>query len=177
MCALNPDRVSFRMPITNFEMLPDSARVWVYGSEPALNAENAKEMLDEVDRFLHGWKAHGVPLHSGRNWADNRFLTIAVDQEREGTSGCSIDGLFRTLKGLEASVGGQLVTSGLVYFRARDGEIRAVPRDEFTRLSEQGEIDKDTEVFDLSVTQLAEWKARFRSRAADSWHNSLLAGA
>ena len=162
------------MPITNFDTLPDSARIWVYGSEPALSAANAKDMLEEVDRFLHGWKAHGVPLHSGRNWADDRFLTIGVDQDQEGASGCSIDGLFRTLKGLEASVGGQLVTTGLVYFRARDGEIRAVTRDEFTRLSAAGEIDGNTEVFDLSVTTLAEWKARFRSRAADSWHGSLM---
>jgi hypothetical protein len=133
-------------------MLPDSARVWVYGSEPALTPNQSKEMLEEVDRFL----------------------TIGVDQEQEGASGCSIDGLFRTLKGLEASIGGQLVTSGLVYYRGRDGQIRAVSRDEFTKLSEKGEIDGDTEVFDLSVTKLGEWKARFRSRAADSWHKSLM---
>ncbi|MEO5902469.1 MAG: hypothetical protein ABIQ55_00480 [Gemmatimonadaceae bacterium] len=163
------------MPITEFENLPDSARVWVYGSEPALNQANTTEMLSEVDRFLAGWRAHGLPLHSARDWADDRFLTIAVDQEQEGASGCSIDGLFRTLKSLETSIGGQLVTSGLVYYRGRDGEIRAVPRDGFTELSKQGEIDDSTEVFDLSVTKLGEWRARFRSRAADSWHASLMA--
>ena len=163
------------MPITTFNTLPDSARVWVYGSEPALSGKSAETMLGEVDSFLAGWKAHGVPLYSARNWADDRFLTIAVDQEQEGASGCSIDGLFRTLKSLESNVGGQIVTSGLVYYRARDGKIHAVPRDEFTRLSESGEIDKDTEVFDLSVTTLGEWKSRFKSRASDSWHASLLA--
>jgi hypothetical protein len=162
------------MPITTFETLPDSARVWVYGSEPALEGKPAETMLNEVDSFLAGWKAHGVPLHSARDWANDRFLTIAVDQEQEGASGCSIDGLFRTLKALEAKVGGQIVTSGLVYYRGRDGEIDAVSRDEFTRLSEAGEIDNDTEVFDLSVTTLGEWKSRFKSRASDSWHASLL---
>ena len=162
------------MPITKFENLPDSARVWVYGSEPALNEKNAGEMLTEVDRFLQGWRAHGIPLHSARSWSDDRFLTIGVDQEQEGASGCSIDGLFRTLKALEASIGGQLVTSGLVYYRGRDGGIHAVTRDKFTERSQQGEIDADTEVFDLSVTQLGEWRARFRSRAADSWHASLM---
>lgn len=162
------------MPITTFETLPDSARVWVYGSEPALSGKSAETMLGEVDSFLGQWKAHGVPLHSARNWEDDRFLTIAVDQEQEGASGCSIDGLFRTLKSLEARVGGQIVTSGLVYYRARDGKINAVSRDEFTRLSESGEIDKNTEVFDLSVTTLGEWKSRFKSRASDSWHASLL---
>jgi len=162
------------MPITNFETLPDSARVWVYGSDPALGGKNAETMLGEVDSFLDGWKAHGVPLHSARNWADDRFLTIAVDQEQEGASGCSIDGLFRTLKSLESKVGGQIVTSGLVYYRGRDGTVNAVSRDEFTRLSEKGEIDRNTEVFDLSVTTLGEWKSRFNSRASDSWHASLL---
>ncbi|HZK77307.1 MAG TPA: hypothetical protein VFC35_00250 [Gemmatimonadaceae bacterium] len=162
------------MPITNFDTLPDSARVWVYGSEPALEGKNADDMLVEVDKFLASWQAHGVPLHSGWNWSDNRFLTIAVDQEQEGASGCSIDGLFRTLKALEARVGGQLITSGLVYYRGKDRQIRAVTRDEFTRLSETGEVDGNTEVFDLSVTWLGEWRARFRSRAADSWHWSLM---
>jgi hypothetical protein len=163
------------MPTTTFDTLPDSARVWVYGSEPALEGKSAETMLNEVDSFLAGWKAHGVPLHSARDWADDRFLTIAVDQEQEGASGCSIDGLFRTLKALESKVGGQLVTSGLVYYRDLSGKIDAVSRDEFTRLSEAGEIDNDTEVFDLSVTTLGEWKSRFKSRASDSWHGSLLA--
>ena len=162
------------MPIITFDSLPDSARVWVYGSEPPLDKANADTMLCEVDSFLNGWRAHGVPLHSARDWSDDRFLTIAVDQEQEGASGCSIDGLFRTLKSLETKVGGQLVTSGLVYFRGRDGTIRAVTRDEYTRLSIQGEIDSSTEVFDLSVTGLGEWRSRFRSRAADSWHASLM---
>jgi hypothetical protein len=75
---------------------------------------------------------------------------------------------------VESRVGGQIVTSGLVYYRGRDGKINAVSRDEFTRLSERGEIDKNTEVFDLSVTTLGEWKSRFKSRASDSWHASLL---
>lgn len=163
------------MPISTFDTLPDSARVWVYGSEPALDETNAEAMLAEVDSFLEGWKAHGSPLYSGRDWSDDRFLTIAVDREQEGASGCSIDGLFRTLKALEEKVGGRLVTSGLVYYRNRDGQIRAVTRDAFTTLGHQGEIDADTEVFDLSVTGLGEWRSRFRSRAGDSWHASLLA--
>lgn len=162
------------MPITKFDALPDSARVWVYGSEPALGSKPSEEMLSEVDSFLGGWKAHGVPLHAARDWSDDRFLTIAVDQEQEGASGCSIDGLFRTLKALESRIGGQLVTSGLVYYRDRDGKIHAVSRDQFTRSSEAGEIDKDTEVFDMSVTNLGEWRSRFRSRASNSWHASLM---
>ena len=162
------------MPVTSFESLPDSSRVWVYGADRPLDTRATEKLLAETDAFLAGWQAHGVDLVSARDWSDGRFLTVAVDQEREGASGCSIDVLFRALKALEESVGARLVTSGLVYFRGRDGEIRAVTRDEFGDAASRGEIDADTEVFDLSVTTLGEWRGRFRSRAGDSWHASLI---
>lgn len=162
------------MPATSFASLPDSSRVWVYGADEPVDDAGATTLLAATDAFLAQWKAHGVDLTSARDWSDHRFLTIAVDQEREGASGCSIDGLFRSLKALENDIGVKLVTSGLVYFRGRDGEIKAVTRDEFSSLAAQGEVDADTQVFDLSVTTLGEWRARFKSRAADSWHMALM---
>jgi hypothetical protein len=113
-------------------------------------------------------------LSAARSWRDNRFLTIAVDQERAGASGCSIDGLFRALKAIEKDIGASIVTSGLIFFRDRTGEIRAVTREEFSELGARGQVDGGAEVFDLSVTTLGEWKARFASRAEHSWHAALL---
>jgi len=162
------------MPIVEFETLPDSARVWVYGADRDISPDNAGKLLARTDEFLEGWAAHGNPLHSARKWTDDRFLTVAVDREQEGASGCSIDVLFRTLKAMGPELGAEMVTSGLVYFRDTNGKIQAVTRDEFTNLSALGEITDDTEVFDLSVTTLGEWRGRFRSRAMDSWHASLM---
>ena len=163
------------MPKVDFNSLPESARVWVYGADRELGEGGEKQLLSTVDSFLDEWKAHGTPLSCARDWREGRFLTVAVDQEKAGASGCSIDGLFRNLKALEGTLGAQLVPSGLVYFRARDGHVRAVTRDEFSEAAKRGEIDDDTEVFDLSVTSLREWKGRFKSRAVDSWHKSLMA--
>ena len=84
--------------LTPFDQLPDSARVWVYGVDRELDGSEKSKLLDEVDNYLRDWKAHEVPLSAARDWRDDHFLTIAVDQERAGASGCSIDGLFRTLK-------------------------------------------------------------------------------
>jgi hypothetical protein len=162
------------MPVVDFDSLPDSARIWVYGADRPIEAGKEKQLLAAVDDFLDRWAAHGVPLHSARRWDDGRFLTIGVDSTREGASGCSIDGLYRALKSLEPSLGAQVVTSGLVYYRAKNGNIEAVSRDEFSSRATRGEITGDSEVFDLSVTDFNEWKSRFRSRAADSWHASLM---
>ena len=162
------------MLVTRFEELPDTARVWVYGVDTDIDANSQSALLNEVDAYLRDWTAHGVPLSAARDWRDNRFLTIAVDQEQAGASGCSIDGLFRALKGLEQKLGAGIITSGLIFFRGRDGAIRSVSRDEFTELGAAGEVAADTEVFDLSVVTLGEWRARFTSRAADSWHAARL---
>ena len=161
--------------LTPFDQLPDSARVWVYGVDRELDGSEKSKLLDEVDNYLRDWKAHEVPLSAARDWRDDHFLTIAVDQERAGASGCSIDGLFRTLKSLEKEIHAAIITSGLIFFRGKDGGIRSVSRDEFTKLAAAGDVDGDTEVFDPSVTTLGEWRSRFTSRAADSWHGSLLA--
>jgi|SRR6266550_6746775 len=161
----------------DFEKLPDSARVWVYGADKSVDGGNATTLLGEVDNYLTTWKAHGVPLTAARDWRENRFLTIAVDQNQAGASGCSIDGLFRTLKSIEQKVGAGIVTSGLIFYRDKQGEIRAVSRDDFSEAGARGEIDGDTQVFDLSVTTLGEWRSRFSSRARDSWHSALLSAS
>lgn len=162
------------MLLTPFNEFPDSARVWVYGVDHAVNDAFRITLLQEVDNYLTDWTAHDVPLSAARNWTDDRFLTIAVDQNRAGASGCSIDGLFRMLKALQAKLGAAVVTSGLIFFRDKDGKVRSVTRDEFSELGTAGEVGGDTIVFDPSVTTLGEWRSRFESRAADSWHASLL---
>lgn len=162
------------MLVNKFEELPDTARVWVYGVDKDVDGNSQSALLREVDAYLSDWTAHGVPLSAARDWRENRFLTIAVDQEQAGASGCSIDGLFRTLKGLEQKIGAGIVTSGLIFLRGRNRTIRSVTRDEFSELGAAGDVDGDTEVFDPSVITLGEWRARFTSRAADSWHASLL---
>jgi hypothetical protein len=162
------------MPLVQIDVLPDDARMWVFGADKIIKAPASDTLLREVDGFLSQWHAHGSPLTVGRDWKYGRFLTVAVDQSTAGASGCSIDGLFRTLKGLEPKLGASLVTSGLIFFRDENGAIQSVDRDQFTALGAEGKIAPDTQVFDPTVTTLGEWRARFELNAEDSWHAKLL---
>src|SRR6478752_3735425 len=118
------------MPIVSFAALPDSARVWVFASEKPLAGAVADTLLASVDDFLSEWRAHGVPLRCGRDWRDDRFLAIGVDVTEENASGCSIDGLFRTLQQLERAVGSRLVGGGRVFYRG-PAEVETTSRSEF----------------------------------------------
>lgn len=162
------------MPLTRIEDLPDSSRTWVFGADRNLGDGATDLLLREVDRFLSQWHAHGSPLTAARDWKGGRFLTVAVDQSTAGASGCSIDGLFRSLKAMEQRLGASLVTSGLVFYRNPKGAIESVDRERFTELSAEGKIKPTTRVFDPTVTTLGEWRARFELDAAHSWHAGLL---
>ena len=163
------------MSVVPFETLPDSARVWVFGSDRALSEPAAGAVLSGVDAHLANWKAHGEPLTVARDWRDARFLVVAVDQSTVGASGCSIDGLFRVLQELEQSVGASLVGGGRVFYRDGTGTVQSASRAEVATLVGNGAITPDTVVFDMGLTDLGSWRTCFERPAKESWVKDLLA--
>lgn len=160
------------MPMVDFRDLPRDARIWVFASDRPLQGGDATTLLDEVDRFLSQWKAHGAPLRSAREWRDDRFLVIGVDPAAEQASGCSIDGLFRGLQALEQSLSTRLVGGGRIFYRDRDGNPELVSRADAPRV-----LSQDTTVFDTSITDAASYRARFERPARDTWVAALLGQA
>ena len=156
------------MPIVPFETLPDNARVWVFASDQALSGAVADTLLASVDQFLSEWKAHGVPLRCARDWRDDRFLAVGVDVNAENASGCSIDGLFRTLHQLERSIGTRLVGGGRVFYRTGAG-IETTSREQFAERVKRGEVARETPVFDTGITGADAWRTKFEQPAAKSW--------
>jgi hypothetical protein len=162
------------MPVVPFDSLPDSSRIWVFGSDHPVKGEAAEQLLSEVDQFLDEWRAHGEPLRCGRLWADDRFLVVGVDQSTANASGCSIDGLFRRLQLLERTIGARLVGGGRVYYRDHAGVAQCVSRAELDGLVASGAVGPDTAVFDTSITDLGEWRERFERPARKTWVGELL---
>jgi hypothetical protein len=159
------------MPRIPFASLPDDARLWVFGSARPLESEERAELLAVVDRFLDDWRAHGTPLTGAREWRDDRFLMVAVDEASVPPSGCSIDAMVGVLRELEGRLGTVLVDHAPVFYRDRDGAVRRVARPEFRRLAVAGEVDGDTPVFDTTLVRVGAVRAGEWERAArDSWH-------
>lgn len=162
------------MPIVPFHSLPDDARLWVFAASDRITGERADQLLAAVDEWLADWKAHGEPLTCARDWREDRFLAIGVDQSTAGASGCSIDALFRVLQNLQGSLGTSLIGGGRMFFQNRDGEVATTSRAEFAAKATAGEVDTDTTVYDTSVTTANAYRTAFQRRAGDSWHRDLL---
>jgi hypothetical protein len=158
-----------------FSALPDEARLWVFASPHPLGREEGEILLAAIDDFLDGWLAHGHMVVGGRAWKHDRFLLIGADEAATGVSGCSIDSLYRVLKRLEREASIRLLDSSLVWYRASDGEIVALPRAEFRARARSGELDGDTVVFDHTVRSVGQLRqGEWEKPAARSWHIRLL---
>lgn len=162
------------MPRVDFDSLPDAGRVWVFASDRPLEDDEAGMLLEEVDRFLDGWKAHGAPLRSARDWREKRFLAIGIDPTAEQASGCSIDGLFRELQRIQAALATNIVGGGRVFYRDSAGRTLVVPRAELPRLVATGDMGDDTTVFDTMVVDVRGWRSRFEQPARRTWVRSFL---
>jgi hypothetical protein len=154
------------MPVVSFDSLPDSARVWIFGSDKQLSDDAATALMRDVGDHLADWKAHGEPLTVGSQLLDDRFLVVAVDQSTTGASGCSIDGLFRVLQAAQSKLGANLVGGGRLFYRDNHGEIQCAPRADLDELRASGAITKDTVVFDTTITDLGTFRKYFERPAS-----------
>ncbi len=162
------------MPIVSFDALPDDARAWVFGSAAPVTGAAAESLLSTVDAHLANWRAHGAPLVCAREWRDDRFLVIGVDEAATGATGCSIDGLFHVLRDIESLVGTTLVGGGTVYWRDTAGAVVSGARPAFRDSAASGAVTSDSQVFDTTVTSVGAYRTGFERPAGECWHAKLL---
>lgn len=159
------------MPKVAFKALPDDARLWVFGVERALAAEEQVVLFTAVDRFLEDWAAHGSPLTGARDLLEERFLMVGVDEASVPPSGCSIDTMVRVLNAVEETIGVALVDHGPIFYRSSSGEVRRVDRAEFRRLAEEGSVGPATAVFDTTLTRVGRLRdGGWERPAGETWH-------
>ncbi|MCL4810889.1 MAG: hypothetical protein KJ061_00315 [Vicinamibacteraceae bacterium] len=155
----------------SFDALPDSARLWIFGAGSPVTGDTERRLLETVDAFLETWTAHRRALSAARDWRDQRFLLVGVDEQAAGVSGCSVDALVRGVRELEAASGVSLLDSFLVFYRGADAAVASVTRDEFRRLARAGVVSPETRVFDTTVERVGDVRAgRFEAPASATWH-------
>lgn len=83
-----------------FQDFNASSRVWVYASNRALNSTESAFVQDEINEFVKQWATHGKELVAKGAVLFDRFIILAVDEQKVGASGCSIDSSVHFVKAL-----------------------------------------------------------------------------
>ncbi len=74
-----------------FKELPESSRVWIYQANRSLSEQELQEINTKLEDFITQWTAHGANLKASFEIRYKRFIILALDQELNAASGCSID--------------------------------------------------------------------------------------
>lgn len=153
-----------------FEELPDESRIWIYQSDRKFSDEEVAEIETALQQFVEQWAAHGTGLEASYTVRYNRFIILAVNQESQGATGCSIDASVHFIQQLEQKYSVNLLDKMNVTFR--QGEfLTHKPLIDFKKMAKDKSVSANTIVFNNLVNTVGEFNDYWEVPAAESWHS------
>ncbi|WP_348800070.1 ABC transporter ATPase [Flavobacterium adhaerens] len=153
-----------------FENLPVESRVWIYQSNRKFSDAEFSEIENDLQSFLNEWAAHGTSLESSYLLKYNRFIILAVNQEVQAATGCSIDSSVEFIQSLEKKYDVDLLDKMNVTFKVGE-HIAHKPLIEFKKMVKDKAVTENTIVFNNLVNNIEEFNVAWEVPAADSWHS------
>ncbi|MBN8565301.1 MAG: ABC transporter ATPase [Flavobacteriales bacterium] len=153
-----------------FENLPEESRIWIYQSNRKFSDDEVTEIENDLIAFVEDWSAHGTSLEASFTIQYNRFIILAVNQEVQQATGCSIDKSVEFIQALEQKYKVDLLDKMNVTYR--QGEyITHKSLLDFKRMAKEKAVSSNTIVFNNLVNTIEEWKESWEVPAAESWHS------
>ncbi|WNH10122.1 ABC transporter ATPase [Thalassobellus suaedae] len=160
--------------LVDFNTLPEESRVWIYQANRSLTEQEIEEIQGKIELFIENWTAHGGNLEAGYLIKYKRFIVIALNQDLNKATGCSIDASVHFIQQLEKEYNIDLMDKMNVSYK--QGEFIAYKTlTDFRKMAKQKAISKNTIVFNNLVNNIAEFKENWEVPASDSWHSRFLA--
>ena len=159
--------------LVDFNTLPEDSRVWIYQCNRSFTDGEIKEISSKLDAFIENWTAHGGDLESGYEIVYKRFIVIALNQNLNKATGCSIDSSVHFIQQLEKEYHVDLMDKMNVSYK--QGEFIAYkPLLEFKKMAKEKAVSGNTIVFNNLVTNIAEFREYWEVPAKESWHSRFL---
>jgi len=153
-----------------FENLPGESRIWIYQSNRKFSDAEFSEIETDLQLFLNEWAAHGTSLESSYLLKYNRFIIIAVNQEVQAATGCSIDSSVEFIQNLEKKYDVDLLDKMNVTFKQGD-HIAHKTLIDFKKMVKDKSVTENTIVFNNLVNNIEEFNDAWEVPAIDSWHS------
>ncbi|PZO28297.1 MAG: ABC transporter ATPase [Flavobacteriaceae bacterium] len=153
-----------------FDNLPEESRIWIYQSNRKFSDEEIAEIESDLKSFIENWSAHGTSLEASYLLKYNRFIILAVNQEVQQATGCSIDSSVVFIQGLEQKYKVDLLDKMNVTFK--NGEhIAHKSLIDFKRMAKEKAVTANTIVFNNLVNTIEEFNENWEVPAGESWHS------
>ena len=160
--------------LVNFDSLEDTSKIWIYQSNREFSEKEVAEIKINLENFIENWKRHGDDLKASYQIKYNQFIAIAVDENYNEVSGCSIDASVNLMKQFEQKFAIDLTNKLNISFKDNHN-INIVSLADFQNYAKQQKITSKTVVFNNMVTNKADFEQNWEVTADKSWHKRFLA--
>lgn len=158
-----------------FEELPDTAKIWIYQSERRLTDEEVVKISGLLHTYTESWQAHGSDLKASFRVMYNHFVILAVNEDANAATGCSIDDSVRAIKSIQQHIDTNLLDRLSITYKDKDRRVKIVSKKTFREILETGEISENTIVFNNMITKLGEYEKNWEVPMHQSWHANVFA--
>ena len=153
-----------------FESLPQESKIWIYQSNRKFSDQECAEIETNLQAFLQNWSAHGTTLEASYQLKYNRFIIIAVNQEVQNATGCSIDASVQFIQNLEKKYDVDLLDKMNVTFKLGE-HIAHKSLLDFKKMAKDKAVTEKTIVFNNLVNTIEDWNTNWEVPAVESWHS------
>jgi hypothetical protein len=153
-----------------FENLPEESKIWIYQSNRKFSDDEFSAIETDLKAFIETWSAHGTSLEASYLLKYNRFIILAVNQENQIATGCSIDKSVEFIQSLEKKYAVDLLDKMNVTFKLGE-HVAHKPLIEFKKMAKEKAVSENTIVFNNLVNTIEEFNENWEVPAADSWHS------
>lgn len=153
-----------------FDTLPEESKIWIYQSNRKFSDEEIAAIDADLKQFIESWAAHGTGLTASYLLKYNRFIILAVNQEVQMATGCSIDSSVAFIQNLEQKHKVDLLDKMNVTFKVGEHVAHKTLID-FKKMAKDKAVNGDTIVFNNLVNNIAEFNESWETPAAESWHS------
>jgi tRNA U34 5-methylaminomethyl-2-thiouridine-forming methyltransferase MnmC len=152
----------------SFNQMPPIARVWIYQANRDFTASEKALVQTQTETFLNTWTAHQQTLKASYSIFYNRFLVIALDEDYNQASGCSIDASVHFLQKLEQELGLSLLDRSEVAYWVDDA-LKTEKLPNLKQKIKEGSIQANTPIFVNTVNNLADLNQNWQKPALNTW--------
>ena len=84
-----------------FKSLPKDSRIWIFPSSEEIDIQKKAKIKERLIKFISDWTSHNKNLQASFELPYNRFIVVALNENLQNASGCSIDSLMNLIQILE----------------------------------------------------------------------------
>jgi hypothetical protein len=157
----------------SFQNLNPQSRVWVFQADRFLTDSELSFIQEQLTGFLTVWASHGTPMKSAFYIKDACLVVVALDENIQAASGCSISALTDLFKAFDSKFNLSFFNRFSIAHKT-GSKVTLSTVNDFKDLIKMGKVNAETLVYNNLVTVKNELDTHWEIPLKNSWQKRYL---